>query len=115
MMMWQTVLLAADACHMNSGLYNGAYYRLLKQKHETRSYPNANKHTIGLLCHKRKYRFTKWNILCWPKDQGGLGIEVLETKNKYLLSKWLYKLQNEKGVCQKLLRNKYLHSNSLSK
>ena len=27
---------------------------------------------------KRKYRLTKWNIICRPKDQGGLGIELLE-------------------------------------
>jgi hypothetical protein len=42
------------------------------------------------------------------------GIEVLEIKNKCLLSKWLYKLQNEEGVWKELLRNKYLHSKSLS-
>jgi hypothetical protein len=36
---------------------------------------------------KQKYRLTKWNIICRPKDQGGLGIEVLELKNKCLLSK----------------------------
>ena len=37
--------------------------------------------------HKQKYRLTKWNMMCRPKDQGGLGIEVLEIKNKCLLSK----------------------------
>jgi hypothetical protein len=64
--------------------------------------------------HKRKYRLTKWNIICRPRDDGGLGIEVLDIKNKCLLSKWLFKLQNEEGVWQELLRNKYLHSKSLS-
>jgi hypothetical protein len=64
--------------------------------------------------HKRKYRLTKWNIICQPKDQGGIGIEVLELKNICLLSKWLYKHQNEEGVWQELLSNKYLHSKSLS-
>jgi hypothetical protein len=63
---------------------------------------------------KIKYRLTKWNIICRPKDEGGLGIEVLEIKNKCFLSKWLYKIQNEEGVWQELLRNKYLHSKSLS-
>jgi hypothetical protein len=29
---------------------------------------------------KRKYRLTRWNIICRPKDQGGLGIEVLDLK-----------------------------------
>jgi hypothetical protein len=39
---------------------------------------------------KKKYRLLKWNIICRPKDQGGLGIEVLELKNKCLLRKWLF-------------------------
>jgi hypothetical protein len=52
--------------------------------------------------HKKKYRLTKWNIICRPKDQGGLGIEVLETKNRCLLCKWLFKLMNEEGVWQEL-------------
>jgi hypothetical protein len=40
---------------------------------------------------KKKYRLSKWNMVCRPKDQGGLGIEVLEVKNSCLLSKWLFK------------------------
>jgi hypothetical protein len=63
---------------------------------------------------KRKYRLSKWNIICRPKEQGGLGIEVLELKNKCLLSKWLFKLLNVEGVWQELIHNKYLHSKSLS-
>jgi hypothetical protein len=47
-------------------------------------------------------------------DQEGLEIDVLQIKNKCLLSKWLYKLQTDEGVWQELLRNKYLHSKSLS-
>jgi hypothetical protein len=31
---------------------------------------------------KKKYRLTKWSILCRPKDQGGLGILDLEIQNK---------------------------------
>ena len=50
----------------------------------------------------------KWNIICRPKDQGGLGIELLEIKNICLLSKWLFKLLNEQGVWQELLTSKYL-------
>jgi hypothetical protein len=63
---------------------------------------------------KRKYRLTKWNIICRPKEQGGLGVEVLELKNRCLLSKWLYKLLNEEGVWQELLHNKYLKNKTLS-
>jgi hypothetical protein len=64
--------------------------------------------------HKRKYRLSKWNILCRPKDQGGLGIEVLELKNKCLLRKWLFKLLSEEGMWQQLLCNKYLKNKTLA-
>jgi hypothetical protein len=53
------------------------------------------------------------NIICRPKEQGGLGIEVLELKNKCLLAKWLFKILNEQGVWQELIKNKYLHSQTL--
>ena len=52
--------------------------------------------------------------MCRPKDQGGLGIENLEIKNKCLFSKWLYKILNEEDVWQELLHNKYLNSKKLS-
>ena len=64
--------------------------------------------------HKKKYRLTKWDIICRPKDQGGLGVENLELKNKCLLSKWLFKLMNEQGVWQELIYNKYIKDKTLS-
>ena len=63
--------------------------------------------------HKRKYRLVKWEILCQPKDQGGLGIQNLDIQNKCLLSKWLFKLLNEDGMWQELLRNKYIKDKTL--
>lgn len=63
--------------------------------------------------HKRKYRQTKWDVICRPKDQGGLGVEVLHLKNISLLSKWLYKLMNE-GVWEEIIQNKYLKTKTLS-
>ena len=63
--------------------------------------------------HKRKYRLAKWEILCQPKDQGGLGIQNLDIQNKCLLSKWLFKLLNEDGTWQELLRNKYIKDKTL--
>ena len=38
----------------------------------------------------------------------------LEVQNKYLLSKWLFKLTNEDGIWQQILRNKYLKSKTLT-
>jgi hypothetical protein len=64
--------------------------------------------------HKKKYRLTKWNVICRPKDQVGLGIEVLEIRNLCLLSKWLDKFINSEGAWQELLHNKYLYNKTLS-
>jgi hypothetical protein len=36
----------------------------------------------------------RWDILCRPKDQGGLGILNLQLHNKCLLAKWLVNLLN---------------------
>lgn len=47
---------------------------------------------------KRKYRLTKWDIICQPKDQGGVGIHDLNIKNIALLSKWLSKLLTSDGT-----------------
>jgi hypothetical protein len=40
--------------------------------------------------HKKKYRLASWNIICQPKDQGGLDIQEIEIQNQCLLSKWLF-------------------------
>jgi len=64
--------------------------------------------------HKKKYRLAKWSILCKPRCTGGLGILDLETQNKCLLSKWLFKLFNEEGLWQQVLRNKYVKDKCLS-
>src|SRR5438105_4158864 len=63
---------------------------------------------------KKKYRLVRWDIICRPKDQGGLGIQDLLVKNTALLGKWLYKLLTEDGVWQTLLRRKYIGSKALS-
>jgi hypothetical protein len=63
---------------------------------------------------KQKYRLAKWNIMCQPKDQGGLGIRDLDIQNTLLLSTWLYKLLTTDGTWQQLIRNKYLGSKPLS-
>ncbi|WVZ90567.1 hypothetical protein U9M48_036858 [Paspalum notatum var. saurae] len=55
--------------------------------------------------HKKKYRLVKWPLVCLPKDQGGLGVQNLEIQNKCLLSKWLFKLFNEEGMWQELIKN----------
>ena len=43
-----------------------------------------------------------------------MGVANLATKNSCLLSKWLFKLVNQDGTWQQLLKNKYLGSKSLT-
>ena len=64
--------------------------------------------------HKKKYRLTKWEVVCASKDQGGLGVLNLDVQNKCLQSKRLFKLLNGDGVWQQLLRNKYLKDKTLT-
>ena len=59
-------------------------------------------------------RLTRWDIICQPKDQGGLGVHNLEIQNQCLLSKWLFKLINEQSVWQDLLKRKYLGTKSIT-
>jgi hypothetical protein len=64
--------------------------------------------------HKKKYRLTRWQVVCTPKDQGGLRVLNLDVHNKCLLSKWLFNLINRDGAWQQLLRNKYLRDKTLT-
>jgi hypothetical protein len=63
---------------------------------------------------KYKYRIARWDILCRPKDQGGLGILDLQLQNKCLLAKWLVNLLNSEGTWKSLLSNKYLRTKTLT-
>jgi hypothetical protein len=63
---------------------------------------------------KYKYRLARWNILCCPKDQGGLGILDLQLQNKCFLAKWLVNLLNTEWTWQSLLCNKYLRTKTLT-
>jgi hypothetical protein len=52
----------------------------------------------------RKYHLINWEMVCTPKDLGGLGVLNLELMNISLLCKWLWKLENEEGIWQTLLK-----------
>ena len=63
---------------------------------------------------RKKYRLTKWSVVCRSKDQGGLGVHDLEVKNRDLLGKWLARLLMEDVVWHQLLRKKYVGSKAIS-
>jgi hypothetical protein len=63
--------------------------------------------------HKCKCLLARWDVICRPKDHGGLGVEDLEIKNKCLLRKWYtrYLLRRGFGNC---LGISTVHSNTIS-
>jgi hypothetical protein len=64
--------------------------------------------------HKKEYRLTRWDVICAPKDQGGLGILDLDLQNRCLLSKRLFKLINEDGMWQSILLKKYMRHRTIT-
>jgi hypothetical protein len=64
--------------------------------------------------YKKKYRLTRWEAVCTPKDQGELGVLNLDVHNKCILSKWIFKLINGEGLWQQILKNKYLRDKTLT-
>jgi hypothetical protein len=108
---WQgkNLVMAGRATLINNSLtslvlYMLSFYRIppgVKQK--------MDMHRAGFLWsgdkNKRKYHLVSWSVVCLPKDQGGLGILNLDIMNTSLLSKWLWKLFNEKGDWQNLLHS----------
>lgn len=62
---------------------------------------------------KKKYRLAKWGVLCQPKEVGGIGIKNIDSQNKCLLVKWLFKLANEEGMWQQILKRKYFRNKTI--
>jgi len=62
---------------------------------------------------KKKYHLVRWEKICKSKRKGGLGIKNLRKMNVSLLSKWWWKLENENGFWQEIVRYKYLRNNSI--
>jgi hypothetical protein len=50
-----------------------------------------------------------------PREQGGLGVLNIEVQNKCLLSKWLFKLINEDGMWQEILRKNISQTKQLGR
>jgi hypothetical protein len=56
----------------------------------------------------RKIHWIKWDRICKPKENGGLGIRDLRIFNIALLEKWWWRIRNEKeSLWHKVLERKY--------
>jgi hypothetical protein len=56
----------------------------------------------------------KWVKICKSKKKGGLGIKDIRKMNLSLLCKWWWKLENEFGMWQEIVKYKYLKKIQLS-
>lgn len=63
---------------------------------------------------KRKYHLVKWVKICKSKKKGGLGIKDVRKMNLSLLCKWWWKLENENGIWQEIVKHKYLKKGGVS-
>ena len=58
---------------------------------------------------KFKYHMAKWEMVCRPKDQGGLGIINTRIMNDCLMVKWIWKIfQEPDELWFKFLKAKYM-------
>jgi hypothetical protein len=59
---------------------------------------------------RKKYRLAKWSVLYQPKEVGGSGLRILIPRISVCLVKWLFKLANEEGMWQQILKRKYFRN-----
>jgi hypothetical protein len=57
---------------------------------------------------KRKYHMVKWQKVCKSKKKGGSGIKNLWKMNISLLCKWWWALETGNGLCQEIVKVKYV-------
>jgi hypothetical protein len=62
---------------------------------------------------KFKYHMAKFEMVCRPKDQGGLGIINTKIMNESLLVKWIWRIyQQPDELWYRILKAKYLGNNN---
>jgi hypothetical protein len=56
----------------------------------------------------KKYHLFDWNLVCSPKNMGGLSVLDLQKMNEALLAKWFWRLENSSGLWQTIVHRKYV-------
>lgn len=63
---------------------------------------------------KKKYHLIRWTKICKAKKKGDLGIKDIRRMNLSLLCKWLWKIDKEQGLWQRIIKFKYLTHASIT-
>jgi hypothetical protein len=87
-------------------MYMMGFYLLPAQVHHKMDAIRARFFWEGL-DGKKKYHMIRWDALCRPKEDGGLGFINTRVMNEALLCKWIYKLEsgNTSPCCELLRKN----------
>jgi hypothetical protein len=63
---------------------------------------------------RKKYYLIRWETVCKSKKKGGLGIKSIRKMNISLLCKWWWRLENEEGLWQNIVKAKYVKGSPIA-
>jgi hypothetical protein len=97
---WQNVglssggkMILTESCLSSIPMYSMGIYRLQEEIHQKMNSARANFFWHGPNL-KRKYHMAKWDIMASPKSAGRVGFTNTRAMNRYLLAKWLVKIES---------------------
>lgn len=104
--------LAGRVCLINSVLNNIPIYSLSFYKESSSVIKQIREIQRKFLWNgtdlKRSYNWVHWDVVCKPRDDGGLEVKCLEVMNATLLSKWKWRiLTEEEAVWRGVLEARY--------
>ena len=105
-------LVLTNSCLSSLPIFTMGFYLLPKGFHQYMDSVRGNFFWKGTK-EDFRYHLASWEMLCRPKDQGGVGIINTTIMNECLLTKWIWKiLKRPNEVWFKLLDAKYLKGKS---
>jgi hypothetical protein len=117
---WQSVglsfrgkMILVESCLSSVPNYTMGAYALQEEIHQKMDSARGNFFWNGPNM-KRKYHMAKWELMASPKKAGGAGFTNTRVMNKFLLAKWIFKIERgDNTICCNLLRQKYLGERSI--
>ena len=80
----------------------------LCQTHSHQKYIFSKKEIKTQMQQQHKIAWVKWDIVCLPKEAGGLGVKDTNSFNLSLLGKWKWSLFQSQGeLWARVLESKY--------